>query len=146
MKPGDLQLVARDHAALWTPALPVENPADVQPYIGPMRFLMDVGPVRAVGLAAPQVGVSLRFFISNKSGVVVNPTIIQRSEQRTSAREGCMSWNRGSSQTFVARFDTIAAHWVTPDGTPVYRFMRGLEARIFQHECDHLDGVCIFSR
>jgi len=87
----------------------------------------------AYGLAAPQVGINERFFVTHWGGLFVNPTFIPRvADGKTWAPESCLSL---PGKTFmVERWNTIQV-----DG----KFYTGLHARIIQHEYDHLDGLLI---
>jgi len=101
-----------------------------------------------IGLAAPQVGVSLRLMVvgDEKSGearVLVNPLITEKGGEVT-AEEGCLS--------LPGIFAPVSrAEWVKLDaqdleGHPVSLRARGLAARVYQHEMDHLDGVLFIDR
>ncbi len=103
-------------------------------------------PGRA-GLAAPQIGVSLRAFSYNVDGVIghmVNPVIVELSEQTQDGDEGCLSvpgiWapTVRAMHTVVEGFD-MHGEPLTLEGT-------GLMARCLQHEVDHLDGKLFLDR
>mmetsp|Transcript_35137 Transcript_35137/g.80984 ORF Transcript_35137/g.80984 Transcript_35137/m.80984 type:complete len:274 (+) Transcript_35137:65-886(+) len=104
-----------------------------------------------IGLAAPQVGVNLRVMVYNPSPstrddetVFVNPRIIAFSDEKDWKGEGCLSFPRirGNVQRPVW-VDVEAVDW---DGKPFQRRIDGFEARLFQHEFDHLDGVVFTDR
>jgi peptide deformylase len=105
-----------------------------------------------VGIAAPQVGSSLRLFIvaSRPSPryphaptmvptAMINPEIIARSGELVAGWEGCLSVpdRRG----IVLRDRAIEVKYVTPQGEIVQQELTDFVARIFQHELDHLDGI-----
>lgn len=95
-----------------------------------------------VGLAAPQVGVSLRFFaMDDGSGfkIVVNPEILERSTEKESAEEGCLSVPGVFAQ--VERHTWVRVRYQNEHGEFREELLQGYGARIFQHELDHLDGV-----
>ncbi|HEX2089828.1 MAG TPA: peptide deformylase [Actinomycetota bacterium] len=101
-----------------------------------------------VGLAAPQVGLSLRFFVfdaNDGSGphAVANP-ILSGLDGSQVEDEGCLSipglWY-ASPRALRARVDGLDL-----DGNPVLFEGEGLVARIFQHETDHLDGTLFIDR
>lgn len=106
-----------------------------------MRELMVIK--RGMGLAAPQVGIPLRFFITkfDRFRVVVNPVIVRVSGGNVAKPEGCLTWP--CRTTFVARRDCILVEWLK-HGQIVRGTFTGMEARCFQHEIDHLNGICIF--
>ena len=107
-----------------------------------------------VGLAAPQIGVSRRAFALDVSshpkttvchGLVVmfDPVILEVSGRKV-AREGCMSVPDLTAN--VARATHIVVQGRTPQGTALVIASEGFEARAFQHEIDHLDGLLILDR
>lgn len=145
-----LQLVAADAPILREKALAVPNNVEaidqhVMPHIYPMRDIMR--KAGGIGLAAPQVGIGLRFFLmvdAKNDGVhiVINPVIQQRFGLRTSKEEGCLSFPGRS--TFVPRWQKILLEWRKSNGTKAVQWFTGRDARVIQHETDHLDGICIF--
>jgi len=99
-----------------------------------------------VGLAAPQVGISLRFFImdsreEDETGkkVVVNPEIIEFSGEEVSLEEGCLSIPDIFED--VIRTEGVKVRYQDLDGKVIEEELHGYQARIFQHEYDHLDGI-----
>lgn len=107
-----------------------------------------------VGLAAPQIGVSRRAFALDVSshpkattvhGLVVmfDPMIVE-STGRKVGREGCMSVPDLTAN--VARATRIVVQGRSPEGRAVVVATEGFEARAFQHEIDHLDGLLILDR
>ncbi len=116
-----------------------------------VRRLIDdmVDTMRAapgVGLAAPQVGVPLRVIVveyENQLYTVINPEIVKRSGEATD-EEGCLSaphW-----QGPVSRATSLIVKGRDKDGKEVRLKAEGWLARIFQHECDHLDGTLFLDR
>ena len=99
------------------------------------------------GLAANQIGVSLRAFsynIEDEIGYVLNPKLVELSEQTQEGDEGCLSvpglWFP-CKRTDYARVvgENLAGEEVLVEGT-------GLMARCLQHELDHLDGHLFLDR
>ena len=101
-----------------------------------------------VGLAAPQVGESVRLFVMDVSRdegkkeplVFFNPEIVEASAEKETAEEGCLSvpdvW------ADVTRPAGITVRALDRDGKPFeLRNLDGLAARCVQHEIDHLNGV-----
>ena len=114
---------------------------------------MNASPA-CVGLAAPQIGVSRRAFALDVSehlkttvchGLVVllDPVIVEQSG-RVVGREGCMSVPDLTAN--VARATSIVVSGRGPDGAQRVIATEGFEARAFQHEIDHLDGLLILDR
>lgn len=106
---------------------------------------------RGVGLAAPQVGWSVRLFVMNPSGepdpllerVYVNPKILS-SEGEVTDEEGCLSIPgvRGK----VSRRARLVLSALDLDGRPFEETLDDLPARVVQHENDHLDGILFITR
>ncbi|MGI9658833.1 MAG: peptide deformylase [Gaiellaceae bacterium] len=103
---------------------------------------------RGVGLAAPQVGVLQRMFVYQAAAeaaptVIVNPTVVDASEEKELAQEGCLSLGRASVNVDVERSVEIKVEGKTPAGESIVVEATELEARVIQHELDHLDGILI---
>lgn len=104
-----------------------------------------------IGIAAPQIGVSLRVAIVDVSSRVpdakrlhlVNPEIIQGNEERVS-REGCMSLPDYTAD--LRRYDSIELRWQDESGRHRNGFFKGIEAVCIQHEVDHLNGILFLDR
>ena len=96
-----------------------------------------------VGLAAPQVGITQRFFVAQIHGhavCLVNPVVIARcgSDRMT---EGCLGLP--GIQVDVERDRQIEVQGYDDRGRKRRHLVQGLWARVVQHEVDHLDGVLI---
>lgn len=96
-----------------------------------------------IGLAAPQVGISLRLMVVGDDNgrtprALVNPVIADRGGEIT-AEEGCLSLPGIFAP--VTRSEWVRLEAQDLEGTPVSIRAKGLTARVFQHEMDHLDGV-----
>jgi peptide deformylase len=102
-----------------------------------------------VGLAATQLGVLRRLLVfqagpDSEPTALINPEIEWLSGEVVVAEEGCLSLPRVSmdvERPLHARFSGLDV-----DGEPVRLEASGLEARVLQHEIDHLDGVLILDR
>jgi len=108
----------------------------------------------AVGIAAPQVGYFQRIIIIDASQqkrktenhghlFLINPQITHR-EGLVSGREGCLSVPDYTGN--VVRAANIELTAFNPGGQPLNFNMNGFEARIVQHEIDHLDGLLFLDR
>ncbi len=138
-----IALVSNDSPILFEKARWVESiKFQVEPPLKKMRKILEKR--KGLGLAALQVGVGFRFFISRIRGcnVAINPKWFFWGIEKESDREGCLTWP--GQHRKVSRFSSINAVWTDRKGNEHQRKLDGLEARIFQHECDHLNGVCIF--
>jgi len=101
-----------------------------------------------IGLAAPQVGISLRLIVlADEDGrdvqALLNPAIIEQGGEVT-AEEGCLSIPGVFAEVTRAAWVKVEAR--DADGQPVAITARGLRARVLQHEIDHLDGVLFIDR
>lgn len=131
---------------LFKPAERVTDVAQVQPFIEPMKRIMRGGlNDRGIGLAAPQVGIGLSFFIyglrDGRLTTVINPVILAARNYRH-GQEGCLSFPGRYAQ--VERAQNIWVRFTNIHGEDVDREMSGMNAIVFQHEADHLKGTCIF--
>ncbi len=102
-----------------------------------------------VGLAANQVGLLRRFFVYRVSDegplqALVNPVIDWSSDEEETFEEGCLSLPQVVVE--VTRPAQIRVSAQDGFGEPVKLEVDGLEARVIQHELDHLDGVLIIDR
>lgn len=96
----------------------------------------------ALGLAAPQVGLSKSFCaVKLKDGVNVfcNPKIVENSTEKEIMEEGCLSFPEIFIE--IPRFKKITVVYQNKKGENKKIQVEGLEARILQHEIDHLNGV-----
>ncbi len=119
------------------------------------RMIYTMRRAHGVGLAAPQIGESIRLAVmeirttpdrpdQKKFGpiVVANPRIIKKSKQIVKDWEGCLSLK--GLRGMVPRSKTITVEYYNRNGEKVIEEAHDLWARIFQHEIDHLNGLgCI---
>jgi len=106
----------------------------------------------AAGMAANQWGIKKRIFIFTPDGsapekkreVMLNPSYVpylrpgETTPALAAAYEGCFSIPLTVGA--INRFEAIIATYSTPTGEKIERLMEGWEARVFQHETDHLNG------
>lgn len=105
-----------------------------------------------VGLAAPQVGLSIRLFVIDASPladenpemegfrkIFINAQIISRASETILYNEGCLSIP--NLREDVERPDTIVIRYVDEKFVEHEEEYTGIAARIIQHEYDHLDGI-----
>jgi peptide deformylase len=101
-----------------------------------------------VGLAAPQIGESIRVLVAeyeDQAVALVNPEIIKRSEEEELGTEGCLSIP-GYVGDDVPRATAVTVKARDPKGKEIRVKADGWFARILQHEIDHLDGVLFTDR
>ena len=139
--------------ALFKKAAPVAGVTDeIRSLAEAMTSAMLAAP--GLGLAAPQVGVSLRLIVVHPSGaeieymgigpiILVNPVITETSGENI-GEEGCLSIP--GIYTELARPDWLKVKFITLDGEPQELQANGRLARCVAHEVDHLDGVIFWDR
>lgn len=112
-----------------------------------------------VGLAAPQVGISLAIAVilirptpARKNREYFESTIINPSYEgigkKTAMWEGCLSFGAANSPVFAKamRYKKIKATFYDENGTLKTEILTGLSAHVFQHETDHLNGILFPTR
>lgn len=126
---------------------------DLQQTIDDMIETMREAP--GVGLAAPQIGLSMQLAVvefgdeddesvPKKLFVVINPEIVNKSEEMVPAVEACLSVPGLAGE--VERHESIMVKALNRHGQPIKIKAEGWLARIFQHEIDHLNGVLYIDR
>ena len=114
---------------------------------------MRISPA-CVGLAAPQIGVNRRVIVVDVTGhpkaktehglvCLIDPVVIE-SSGRSVGREGCMSVPDLTAN--VARAKRVVVQGIDHHGKERVIITDAFEARAFQHEIDHLDGLLILDR
>ncbi len=105
-----------------------------------MRETMHADPGR-VGLAAPQIGVSLRVVVigipEEKDIILINPEIVRKRGERL-VSEGCLSVPGYVGQ--ISRAESVTAKGRDPSGKEIRIKAEGLLAQALEHEIDHLNG------
>ncbi|MDR2875641.1 MAG: peptide deformylase [Methylobacillus sp.] len=115
-----------------------------------MRDTMDA--MDGAGIAAPQIGVSLRVVMfgvdenprypdaeSVPFTVLINPVLTPLSDEVEEGWEGCLSVP--GLRGIVSRYTRLRYTGFDPQGNIIDRTVEGFHARVAQHECDHLDGI-----
>lgn len=104
---------------------------------------------KGVGLAGPQAGIPLRIFVVSLDGtkenakVYINPSMVPSGDLQP-AEEGCLSVPGIFSK--IRRYEKCTVTATGLDGKEFTEHAEGLLARVFQHECDHLNGMLIINR
>ena len=153
----DLRVLKYPHPSLRAPneEIPMEEltgPGSDISKIAKEMFLV-MYATQGVGLAAPQVGINKRLMVYNDTGdakkwmketVMINPKIVEFSDATDVEEEGCLSFpNMGGD---VQRSKWIKVEAQNLKGKKMKKKFKGWEARIFQHEYDHLDGKVYIDR
>jgi peptide deformylase len=111
-----------------------------------MQILMH--EAQGVGLAATQLGMLRRVFVFEPDDTgpkaIVNPRLLDPSKEKDTDEEGCLSLR--DVRVPVERPVKVTIEGKDPAGEDVRYELEGLEARVAQHELDHLDGVLIIDR
>lgn len=130
---------------LTTPALEVTTfDKELRQLVADLTLTMQEAP--GVGLAAPQIGVSLRVFtydVDDEIGHLINP-VLDLSDEMQDGPEGCLSIPGLTFDT--PRSMNVVAKGMNMFGEPVTIVGTELLARCVQHETDHLDGVLFIDR
>jgi peptide deformylase len=134
-------------AALKLKARPVaEFDEELRSLAARMKLLMH--DANGIGLAATQVGVLRRLFVFQPTDedvfALVNPEIVERSDETDVADEGCLSIQGITVPVERALEVTIVGQ--DENGGDVRYELDGYAARCVQHETDHLDGVLMIDR
>ena len=149
MDPAGLAIVHYPAPSLREPAQPVD-PADENVRAVAARMIELMHEADGVGLAAPQVGLPWRVFVTHVGEVdpvdraFINPELRLPRVELISAEEGCLSLPGVHVQVRRPEIAEIAA--VGLDGERFTLSGEGLLARVWQHENDHLDGILIIDR
>ena len=137
---------------LFAVAKPVEkfDTPELEALLADMRDTM--AHLSGAGLAAPQIGVSLRVVIfgvkSNSrypevgevpDTVLINPVLEPLSDEVEEGWEGCLSVP--GMRGWVPRWGRLRYRGFDERGRSFQREVEGFHARVVQHECDHLDGI-----
>ena len=120
--------------------------ASVRKLIEDMRETLHAQEGR-LGLAAPQIGVSLRLTVigmpDEEDLILINPEIVRRKGERV-VTEGCLSIPGYFGE--ICRAETVTVKATGPDGKDIRIKADELLAQALEHEIDHLDGVLYIDR
>ncbi len=140
---------------LRTKSLPIKKiDSSIKKLARDMKATID--PAGGMGLAAPQVGQNIRMILikipgeyyketgfdlcmPNQNMILINPEIINISEDHCIMEEGCLSLPEYFAE--VIRPCAVDFKAMNEKGEPIYGKVSGIFARILQHEIDHLDGI-----
>lgn len=144
-----LEIVTVPNPILRQKAKIVEKVDDkILKIVGEMVETLEQNPRKGIGLAAPQVNLSLRIILARKGRVenapvqaLINPEIVKRSEAVEIDFEGCLSLPNTYAR--VERSIKIVVKALNKNGQKITLKASDLFARVLQHEVDHLDGILI---
>lgn len=141
-------IVAFGDPVLKKKAEEIEKGTDIKKLVEDMFETMY--EANGVGLAAPQIGLSLRLFIvdaepmdpENLQGykkAFINPVIVEEFAEEWSYEEGCLSIP--GVRAHITRPETITVKYYDTDWNEHIEDLDGMKARVFQHEYDHIEGI-----
>jgi peptide deformylase len=126
-----------------------KDPETIQTTIGAMKIVLKASP-NGVGISANQIGIneSISIIKVKKEIILVNPEIVEHSEETFVFHEGCLSFPNSYVQTH--RYKRVV---VKSDNNDIMEFvyrdfdeLNNLELACVQHEIDHLNGITMFDR
>lgn len=155
-----MRMIPPTDPRLWV-AVPhvTDIETQVRPHVARLRKILLRG---GYGLGATQVGLGHRFFVMRGPPIefVINPAwwpldgnghtpfpdIVNGNQSFPSEDmvEGCLTWPE--RYIIKTRFAAVCMKWTNLEGKLRGQCFDGILARLVQHECDHLDGGCIFPR
>ena len=142
-----MKLVEKTDETLYEHSLEVDDPKAFSTKRLVDRMIKTMQKEFGIGLAAPQVGINLRVFVmymDKKPIGCINPKILETSYEIEDEYEGCLSFPE--LRIKVPRPKSVFVEFYSPKGVLTERKLDGIEARCFQHEYDHLDGITMMRR
>ncbi len=141
-----LEIVTLGREVLTVKAEPVKDIDDrIRTLSQDMLQTMRVG--KGIGLAAPQVALGIRLFVTEVEGrprVFINPEIVLTSQELAEMEEGCLSIPGVYAN--LLRSSAVRIQAWNERGRPFTLDAEGLEARVVLHELDHLNGLLFIDR
>lgn len=143
---SDFELVKNSHPVLLAHAMYVPQGENVNQLINRMRCVMLAGDRSGpgLGLAANQVDVLKRVIVLAVDGFhknIINPEITRWFGGRSGLKEGCLSFP--GLLVMKVRHNQIVVEGFNENWNPVRYKLKGMAARVVQHEVDHLNGITI---
>jgi len=152
-------ILEKDSAILREQAKPISESEFKTPWLNELvqNMFAIMKEKGAVGVAAPQIGISKRVIVFGTAytkrqnldvhipdTVLINPTLTILSDEQESGYEGCL--NTGEMMGQVPRATEVEYSGFDMDGKFITTRATGFEARIIQHEIDHLNGILFLDR
>lgn len=142
-----MEIITHPNPILNKKAQNIKNPLapEIQALVPEMLKTMREN--NGMGLAAPQIGQSIRLCVIEHLGktyVLINPKITAHSKEKINTEEGCLSFP--GKFISVTRFETVQVRYLNEKGEKCKIKAKDLLARAFQHEIDHLDGILFINR
>lgn len=139
-----LKIVIFDEVALRQKTVEVDLPLSDDVKLFTAQLVATMIKADGIGLAAPQVDRPERIFVallSDEYYVFVNPTITELSESQGTDKEACLSLPGVTVP--VRRPKIVKVEWYDAAGNPQKKKFKRMNARVVQHEMDHLEGKLI---
>ncbi len=141
-------LVDEKNAVLRVKSLPWDFNSEHKPTILATAMQATMLKNNGMGLAANQVGIPFRMFVMGATDAkfweVFNPEIVERLGSVEKSTEGCLSFP--NLHLDIERNSVILVRYSTSEGELVEEELTGRWARCFQHEFDHIEGICFDQR
>jgi peptide deformylase len=136
------QIIQHPDPRLRQVSEPVTDFTEVFGILADMRTALAFPTVKALGLAAIQVGIAKRVILLYQDGhevVMVNPVIVKQSGVQT-VKDGCLSVQHGRMFKARTRPHFVMVEYQDLHGNPQRRKARGINAAAIAHELEHLEG------
>lgn len=140
-------IVAFGDPVLKREAEDIDEDFDIKALVADMFETME--NANGVGLAAPQIGKSIRVFVVDATPILddgeefrkafINPTILEETGKPWAYEEGCLSIP--GVREDVSREPTLKIHYFDEDWNEYEEEYDGMIARVIQHEYDHIEGI-----
>lgn len=140
-------LINYPNPILFQKCLPIRDPQSPEIRELILELLSEMKRSNGLGIAAPQIGKTLRLCIvklDGKTYILLNPKITRKSWGKEIGEEGCLSFP--GTFVLVKRHKKVSVEAINEKGQKIKIKADGLLARAFQHEIDHLDGITIEQR
>ena len=129
---------------LYNQSIKVENPKSLSIKMLRDKLVKVMKQQDGIGIAANQIGRSEAMFVIDKIITCVNPSISWSSDDKITITERCLSFPK--NEVTLVRPSKIIAEYTNFKGDRVIEKMSGIEARCYQHELDHLNGITFIHR
>ena len=142
----EIKLVKENDEVLRQQATPWDFNVDGDPAELIRQMVKTMMENNGIGLAAPQVGILKRIFVMGNDQrlfVCINPELIE-GQGEYMEQEGCLSFP--NLWLNVKRYEKVKVRYYNAIGEEIITDLEGIIGRVFQHERDHLDGVCFDTR
>lgn len=142
-----MKIIAYPNKILEKKAKKIKDPLDAEIQKLIKKMIETLQTAEGAGLAAPQVGKSIRLCIiryEEITRVFINPQITSYSKAAILQEEGCLSFP--GKFLPIKRAEKIKVRYTDKKGNKMKTKAEGMLARIIQHEVDHLEGILFIER